>query len=113
MDLFTQSRARIKAWILPYTNTQLFNRVLTDFAREFQHNRHKRVLLVLDQAGWHISHQLKLPEGLDLFFLPAHSPECDAYASDRRPDGTGRECVRTPEIRVLVKSKRHKFYYCI
>ncbi len=37
--------------------------------------RNKRVLLVLDQAGWHISHQLKLPEGLDLFFLPAHSPE--------------------------------------
>ena len=62
-------------WILPYTNTQLFNRVLVDFAREFQLNRNKRVLLVLDQAGWHISHQLKLPEGLDLFFLPAHSPE--------------------------------------
>ncbi|MBE9045983.1 hypothetical protein IQ255_16495 [Pleurocapsales cyanobacterium LEGE 10410] len=30
---------------------------------------------MLDQAGWHISHQLKLPEGLDLYFLPAYSPE--------------------------------------
>ena len=59
----------------PYTNTELFNRVLADFAREFQLNRNKRVLLVLDQAGWHISHQLKLPEGLDLHFLPAYSPE--------------------------------------
>ena len=56
-------------------NTQLFNRVLADFAREFQLSRNKRILLVLDQAGWHISHQLELPEGLDLFFLPAHSPE--------------------------------------
>jgi transposase len=62
-------------WILPYVNTELFNRVLADFAREFQLNTNKRVLLVLDQAGWHISHQLKLPEGLDLFFLPAYSPE--------------------------------------
>lgn len=48
---------------------------MADFAREFQLNTNKRVLLVLDQAGWHISHQLKLPEGLDLFFLPAYSPE--------------------------------------
>lgn len=62
-------------WILPYTNTELFNRVLADFAREFQLHRNKRVLLVLDQAGWHISHQLQLPEGLDIYFLPAHSPE--------------------------------------
>ena len=52
-------------WVLPYTNTQLFNRVLADFAREFQLNSNKRVLLVLDQAGWHISHQLNLPAGLD------------------------------------------------
>ncbi|WP_156113989.1 transposase [Myxosarcina sp. GI1] len=43
-------------WILPYTNTELFNRVLADFAREFQLNRNKRGLLVLDQAGWHIAH---------------------------------------------------------
>ena len=75
MDLFTQNREKIKAWILPYTNTELFNRVLADFAREFQLNRNKRVLLVLDRAGWHISHQLEIPEGLDLHFLPAYSPE--------------------------------------
>ena len=30
---------------------------------------------MLDLAGWHISDQLKLPEGLDLYFLPAYSPE--------------------------------------
>jgi|GEM_PF-5983716 len=66
MDSFAQSQEKIKTWILSYTNTQLFNRVLTDFAREFQLNRNKEVLLMLDRAGWHISHQLKLPEGLDL-----------------------------------------------
>ena len=62
-------------WILPQVNTELFSRVLTDFAREFQLNKNKRVLLVLEQAGWHISEDLELPEGLDLYFLPPHSPE--------------------------------------
>lgn len=62
-------------WILPSVNTELFNRVLADFAREFQLNRNKRVLLVLDQAGWHTTDKLELPEGLDLYFLPSHSPE--------------------------------------
>lgn len=54
---------------------QLFNRVLADFAAAFQLNRQKRVLFVLDQAGWHISHELELAEGLDLDFLPPYSPE--------------------------------------
>ena len=45
---------------------------MADFAREFQLNQNKRVLLVLDRAGWHIFRQLTLPEGL---FLPAYSPE--------------------------------------
>lgn len=39
-------------WILPQVNTELFNRVLADFAREFQLNKNKRILLVLDLAGW-------------------------------------------------------------
>jgi hypothetical protein len=44
-----------KAWILPYVNTELFNRVLEDFARELKLGAKKRVLLAIDQAGWHIS----------------------------------------------------------
>jgi transposase len=30
---------------------------------------------VLDQAGWHVSPKVVLPEGLHLAFLPAYSPE--------------------------------------
>jgi transposase len=30
---------------------------------------------VADQAGWHKSRDLRLPEGLHLLFLPSHSPE--------------------------------------
>lgn len=33
------------------------------------------MLLVVDQAGWHQSQELVIPEGIDLFELPSHSPE--------------------------------------
>ena len=47
-------------WLLPYVNTQLFNRVLKDFASHFGVGEHKRIVLVLDQAGWHISKELEV-----------------------------------------------------
>lgn len=62
-------------WLLPYVNTQLFNRVLKDFAKHFAIGEHKRILLVLDQAGWHSSQDLEVPPGIHLLFLPAYSPE--------------------------------------
>ena len=34
-----------------------------------------RVILRLDQARWHTSEQLRVPEGIHLIFLPAYSPE--------------------------------------
>ena len=46
------------------------------FAREVGAGTRKRVLLVLDQAGWHTAkNKLRVPEGIHLEFLPAHSPE--------------------------------------
>lgn len=33
------------------------------------------MVLVLDRAGWHDTEKLRLPEGIHLLFLPAHSPE--------------------------------------
>lgn len=62
-------------WLLPYVNTPLFNRVLKDFARHFSVGEHKRIVLVLDQAGWHSSKELEVPDGIHLVFLPSHSPE--------------------------------------
>jgi len=62
-------------WILPYVNTKLFNQVLVDFAREFELGANKHILLAVDRAGWHISQDLKIPQGLHLTFLPPYSPE--------------------------------------
>ena len=33
------------------------------------------MLLVLDRAGWHTGKQVRVPEGIELEFLPAKSPE--------------------------------------
>ena len=62
-------------WIVPYVNIDVFTTVLADFAKEFGIGREKRVLLVLDRAGWHMSQKLVIPEGIHLLPLPSHSPE--------------------------------------
>lgn len=62
-------------WLLPYVNTELFSRVLKDFADHFGVGKQKRVILPLDQAGWHMSQQLQVPDGIHLLPLPPYSPE--------------------------------------
>src|SRR5258708_3868214 len=43
--------------------------------RIIHHIQWQYLLLVLDQAGWHTSKALVVPEGIHLLFLPSHSPE--------------------------------------
>jgi transposase len=62
--------------ILPKTNAEVFSLALEHFAREVGAGTRKRVLLVLDGAGWHTAKKkLRVPEGIHLEFLPSHSPE--------------------------------------
>jgi transposase len=56
-------------------NHQLFERVLKDFAQHFRLGPKKRVVLVMDGAGWHLSKSMKIPKGIHLYCLPSHSPE--------------------------------------
>jgi hypothetical protein len=70
------STGETKAWILRFVNTQLFERVERRFCpREGKLGRKKRVILVLDGAGWHLSESVKIPLGIHLYCLPSHSPE--------------------------------------
>ncbi len=49
---------------------------LESFAKEIGAGTRKRVLLVLDRAGWHTAKKkLRVPEGIHLEFLPSYSPE--------------------------------------
>lgn len=60
---------------MPRVNIKLFNRVLADFAQHFRLDKNKHIVLSVDQAGWHTSDKVVLPEGLHLEFLPSYSPE--------------------------------------
>ncbi|WP_146662976.1 IS630 family transposase [Anaerohalosphaera lusitana] len=61
------------AVITPTVNTDYMNHHLRFISEEAGKDVH--VVLVLDQAGWHIAKQLVVPKNISLLHLPAYSPE--------------------------------------
>lgn len=61
--------------LLPTVNVEIFALALQHFAQVVGASKQKQIVLVLDQAGWHTSKALTVPEGLHLLFLPPYSPE--------------------------------------
>jgi len=61
------------ALIAPTVNTEYMNHHLRFISEEAGDNVH--VLLVLDQAGWHIAKSLSVPANITLLHLPPYSPE--------------------------------------
>ena len=61
--------------ILPEVDTAIFSLAWKHFAEAVGAGPPKRILLVLDRAGWHASNDLVVPDGIHLVFLPAYSPE--------------------------------------
>jgi transposase len=53
----------------------LFEVELAAFARAEVPSPTKKIVLVLDRAGWHTSVRLQVPEHVHLLFLPPYSPE--------------------------------------
>ena len=56
-------------------DTDLLGAVLAAFARATGAGKDKLIVLVLDQAGWHVSDKLVVPDGIVLEFLPSYTPE--------------------------------------
>ena len=61
--------------LLPAVTAQVFSLALAHFAHEVGAGAHTRIVLVLDQAGYHTSQAVAVPEGITLEFLPPYSPE--------------------------------------
>ena len=61
--------------LLPTVSTEAFRIALDEFARAVGASAQKRVLLVVDGAGWHVARELRIPDGIRLLLLPAYSPE--------------------------------------
>ena len=73
---FVRPRTGQSWWrLLPRVTTDAFALALATFARDEGIDATHRAVLVVDQAGWHIAHDLVLPEGIHLVLLPAYSPE--------------------------------------
>jgi transposase len=73
---FVHPQTGATCWFLmPTVRTDVFNQVLSAFAHEVGAGPDTLILLVLDNAGWHTSDDVRIPEGIQLAFLPPYSPE--------------------------------------
>jgi DDE superfamily endonuclease len=59
--------------VMPYANTEAMNKHLEEIAKAVSPGAHAAV--ILDQAGWHSSRGLIVPENISLLPLPPYSPE--------------------------------------
>ena len=61
------------ALLARHVNTQTMNEFLKVLSREVGPDDH--VVLVMDQAGWHVSKGLVIPSNITFLHLPPYSPE--------------------------------------
>ncbi len=77
--------------ILPTVNVELFSMALFEFAGEVGAGENKRVLLVVDKAGWHTGGEVELPRGdtpgAPTFGLPRTAAGGEVVAAHQRGRG--------------------------
>jgi transposase len=61
--------------IMPTVNTTLMNIALNEFSQYVDPRKEKIIILLMDNAGWHRSKELEIPENIQIFPLPPYSPE--------------------------------------
>jgi hypothetical protein len=62
-------------WLLSTVTATLFGQMLAALARDTGAGATKRIIIVLDGAGWHTGKEVTVPEGIHLVYLPSYSPE--------------------------------------
>jgi transposase len=73
---FVQPQTGQTQWlVLPSVSTTIMSTALRLFAKAVGAGPNKHIVMVLDQAGWHTSKKLVLPEGIHVVHLPSHTPE--------------------------------------
>jgi hypothetical protein len=66
---------RTSFWIVPQLNARVFAAILAAFVEEQGFDDRKRLLLVLDGAGWHTAGEVRAPPGSTFISQPPYSPE--------------------------------------
>ena len=73
---FVEPSSGATVWNISNTISKpLFERVLADFATSVGAGKDRRVVLQLDNAGWHGPENLAVPDGIRRVFQPPYSPE--------------------------------------
>jgi DDE superfamily endonuclease len=62
-------------WVMSQVDTPTMNLVLHQFCQSVNPTQQKIIVLLWDNAGWHIAHDLEVPPGLHLYPLLPYSPE--------------------------------------
>ena len=62
--------------ILPHAKSDGMEIFLEELSLSIVGGRH--IALIVDNAGWHVSKELKVPDGITLIPLPSYSPELNA-----------------------------------
>lgn len=60
---------------MSHVDTPTMTAVLASFAASVNPLGEKIIVLLLDNAGWHVSRELIVPDGLQLCFIPPYTPE--------------------------------------
>jgi hypothetical protein len=68
-------RGEVYWLILPTVNVKLSSMTLAEFAGGVGAGKERRILLVVDRAGWYAGGEVEVPEGIHLEFVPSGSPE--------------------------------------
>jgi len=58
--------------VLPWVSAETMSLFLSEVA---QRHAEEFIVMVMDQAGWHIAGDLAVPQNMRLIFLPPYSPE--------------------------------------
>ena len=58
--------------VLPWVNAETMSLFLATVA---ERHANEFIVMVLDQAGWHIADELVVPDNMRLVYLPPYSPE--------------------------------------
>lgn len=58
--------------IMPYTNTECMNIFLGELSKQYPEDH---ILLLVDNAAWHRSNSLVVPENIELYPLLSYTPE--------------------------------------
>lgn len=62
----------LDSFVLPWVNAGMMSLFLDEVA---QRHANEFILMVMDQAGWHMATELVVPLNMRLIFLPPYSPE--------------------------------------